>query len=47
MMPGHGRSKNAWDAYVLCSRSGRADAVRAKISDDEWYGMFGFIEAEP
>ena len=29
--------KNAWDADVLCSRCGRADGLRAKISHDEWY----------
>lgn len=33
--------KNAWDAHVLCSRSGRADGVRAKISHDEWYEIVG------
>ena len=29
--------ENAWDADVLCSRHGRADALRGKISHDEWY----------
>jgi hypothetical protein len=29
--------ENAWDAEVMCSRSGRADTLRAKISHDEWY----------
>jgi len=33
--------KNAWDAHVLCSRCGRADALRAKISHDEWYEIIG------
>lgn len=28
--------ENAWDAEVLCSRHGRADGVRGKISHDEW-----------
>ena len=29
--------ENGWDADILCSRSGRADKVRGKISHDEWY----------
>ena len=29
--------ENAWDADVLCSRRGRADGLRGKISHDEWY----------
>jgi hypothetical protein len=33
--------KNAWDADILCSRNGRADGVRGKISHDEWYQVFG------
>jgi len=33
--------KNAWDADILCSRSGRADQLRAKISHDEWYQLLG------
>jgi len=33
--------KNAWDAHVLCSRCGRADGLRAKISHDEWYEIIG------
>ena len=33
--------KNAWDADILCSRSGRADQLRAKISHDEWYQILG------
>jgi hypothetical protein len=33
--------KNAWDADILCSRSGRADQLRAKISHDEWYQVLG------
>jgi hypothetical protein len=32
---------NAWDADILCSRDGRADQLRAKISHDEWYQLFG------
>jgi hypothetical protein len=35
--------KNAWDAHVLCSRRGRADALRAKISHDEWYELMGQV----
>lgn len=31
--------ENAWDADVLCSRDGRADGVRARISHDEWYEL--------
>jgi hypothetical protein len=38
--------KNAWDAHVLCSRSRRADAFRAKISHDEWYEIIGHIDAD-
>lgn len=30
---------NAWDADVLCSRGGRVDGVRARISHDEWYAL--------
>jgi hypothetical protein len=33
--------KNAWDADILCSRSGRADQLRTKISHDEWYQVLG------
>lgn len=33
--------ENAWDADILCSRHGRADCLRAKISHDEWYQLFG------
>ena len=33
--------ENAWDADVLCSVRGRADKVRAKISHDEWFELFG------
>jgi hypothetical protein len=29
--------ENAWDADILCSRGGRADDTRGKISHDEWY----------
>lgn len=29
--------ENAWDADILCSRGGRADGLRGKISHDEWY----------
>ena len=38
--------KNNWDADVLCSRSRRADALRAKISHDEWYEISGHIDAD-
>jgi hypothetical protein len=38
--------KNAWDAHVLCSRSRRADALRAKISHDEWYEISGHFDAD-
>jgi hypothetical protein len=38
--------KNAWDAHVLCSQSGHATAVRAKISHDEWYEIVGLIDAD-
>lgn len=38
--------KNAWDAHVLCSRSRRADAFRAKISHNEWYEIIGHIDAD-
>lgn len=34
---------NAWDAHVLCSRNGRADGLRAKISHDEWYEIVGLL----
>ena len=30
---------NAWDADVLCSRQGRADGLRGRISHDEWYEL--------
>ena len=33
--------ENAWDADVLCSVRGRADKVRATISHDEWFELFG------
>ena len=33
--------QNAWDADVLCSVRGRADKVRARISHDEWFELFG------
>jgi hypothetical protein len=33
--------KNAWDADILCSRSGRANQLRARISHDEWYQVLG------
>jgi len=33
--------ENAWDAHVLCSRGGRADGLRGKISHDEWYELLG------
>jgi hypothetical protein len=39
--------KNAWDAEILCSRSGRADQVRAKISHDEWYQLSGSPTTPP
>ena len=29
--------ENAWDADILCARSGRADGLRGRISHDEWY----------
>ena len=29
--------ENAWDAEVLCSRAGRADGARGRVSHDEWY----------
>ncbi len=29
--------ENAWDAEILCSRSGRADGRRGRICHDEWY----------
>lgn len=35
---------NAWDADVLCSQSGRADGLRARISHDEWYEI---LDAPP
>jgi hypothetical protein len=38
--------KNVWDSRVLCSRSRRADALRAKISHDEWYAIGGHIDAD-
>ncbi|SRR6266542_2733117 len=31
--------ENAWDADILCSQQGKADATRAKISHDEWYEL--------
>jgi hypothetical protein len=37
--------ENAWDADILCSRSGRADRVRGKISHDEWYEIMEATEA--
>jgi hypothetical protein len=33
--------QNAWDADILCSRNGRADGLRGKISHDEWYQLLG------
>jgi hypothetical protein len=37
--------ENAWDADVLCSRGGRADGTRGRISHDEWYEILG--EGDP
>jgi hypothetical protein len=34
---------NAWDAHIICSRNGRADGLRAKISHDEWYEIIGSL----
>ena len=39
--------KNAWDAEVLCSRGGRADQLRAKVSHDEWYQVLGSPTTRP
>ena len=39
--------KNAWDADILCSQSGRADQLRAKISHDEWYQVLGSSTTPP
>lgn len=33
--------ENAWDADVLCSVNGRADLVRAHVSHDDWFEIFG------
>jgi hypothetical protein len=38
--------KNAWDADVLCSQNGRADQIRARISHDEWYQVFGLADPD-
>lgn len=39
--------KNAWDADILCSRDGRADQMRAKVSHDEWYQILGSPATPP
>lgn len=39
--------KNAWDADILCSRGGRADRVRARVSHDEWYQVLSSPSAPP
>ena len=38
---------NAWDANILCSRNGRADGLRGRISHDEWYEILGPSSSHP
>lgn len=36
--------ENAWDADVLCSIGGKANKVRARVSHDGWFEVYGAVE---